>query len=80
MICCRALLLTQDSRLSSTAAFVPGLSAGGAVAVILARAYPDVFAAVGAHTGLSCGISRYVVRAANLALGDKQQSPATAAL
>lgn len=35
--------------------FVAGLSAGAAMAVILGEAYPDVFAAVAAHSGLPHG-------------------------
>jgi poly(hydroxyalkanoate) depolymerase family esterase len=46
----RELLLTYG--LDHERVYVGGLSAGGAMAVILGRAYPELFAAVGVHSGL----------------------------
>jgi poly(hydroxyalkanoate) depolymerase family esterase len=57
--------------------FIAGFSAGGAMAIIMTSAYPEMFAAVGVHSGLPIGAVSNMDEALS-AMNRGDSSPATA--
>ena len=70
-----ALEVAQQHGADTRRIFVAGLSAGAAMAVVLGETYPELFAAVGAHSGLPYGSAHDIPSALAAMKGGRSGMP-----
>jgi poly(hydroxyalkanoate) depolymerase family esterase len=74
------MAVMKQYRIDARRVYIAGLSAGGAMAAIVADAYPEIFAAVGVHSGVPCGAASNVMEAFSVMRnGDAGHASPTAA-